>query len=597
MDSPVYLLYIPLKSEIEIETVTEDEIQREELTEDEAEEFLGFLERDIFRLARQNYDEDDFIKRSLIRRVKRIIRRYDSDELETLLLDFLENGTATSMRAEGKYVIAILYENKLYLIHSKIKERSMGREEETHSFKIYERFLDKDNLYRFVVFVLEDDALKARMYLKHDSNKTFLEWLGIPPKKRPLPENLTVKFVGTFGNYRLSIELDIDTVLKLEKRMEGGRAVYEEILIDLNKGKLKIGELSLNIDYGIFPAFRKRIPKDKLGELFYYAKQLRSDWDYQLSYLESLPNVLGQVDLKSAVDASLGNPPYEERIDGLYHKETEKLVLPKDGGDIILVYFNKNREKFIELSPDFLNILAERTLENSTLKMMVLNHDISPDEPVRIDNVYLYNRLPSEFIELSKALPKADEAENGWKELSPTYRALLKLSILNFIGSFSKQYYVFQKVLEYIQKTKQIADVDMVPEIEDIMEFKGRDVLYNEKGKPKDTEKIVDYLFDDILKKISGVGFKFYAIGINKDTRRIEPIEEGYFWDDIIRDRIYEPLRERLKSNGLSISKPVKLPVRGGFILLFSVRIENPNLLQQQVSLGLEALEGIAEGR
>ncbi|HIH72575.1 MAG: hypothetical protein PWP49_1200 [Thermococcaceae archaeon] len=591
MNPLVYFLYIPLKSEIEIETVTEDEIQREELTGNEAEEFLEFLERDIFRLARQNYDEDDFIKRSLIRRVKRIIKRHDSDELETLLLDFLENGTATSMRAEGKYVIAILYEDKLYLIHSKIKERSMGREEETHSFKIYERFLDRDNLYRFVVFVLDDDALKARMYLKHDSNKTFLEWLGIPPKKRPLPENLMVKFVGTFGNYRLSIELDIDTMLKLEERMEGGRATYEDICIDLNKGKLKIGELSLNIDYGIFSTFRKRIPKDKLGELFYYAKQLRSDWDYQLSYLESLPNGLGQIDLKSAFDASLGNPPYEERIDGLYHKETEKLILPKDGGDIILVYFNKNREKFIELSPDFLNTLAERILENSTLKVMVLNRDINPDEPVRIDNVYLYNRLPPEFSELLKKLP------NDWKELSPTYRTLLKLSILNFIGSFNKQYYIFQRVLEYIQKTKQIADVDTIPEIEDIMEFKGRDALYNERGKPKDTKKIVDYLFDDILKKISGTNFKFYIIGINKNTRRIEPIEEGYFWDDIIREMIYEPLYERFKSKGLSISKPVKLPVRGGFILLFSVRIENPNLLRQQISSGFEALESITEGR
>lgn len=157
------------------------------------------------------------------------------------------------------------------------------------------------------------------MYLKHDSNKTFLEWLGIPPKKRPLPENLTVKFVGTFGNYRLSIELDIDTVLKLEERMEGGRAIPEDICIDLNLGKLKIGGLSLNIDYGIFPAFRKRIPGDKLVELFYYAKQLRSDWDYQIAYLEELPNklreIITQPDLQSVLSSIQGNPPYEERID------------------------------------------------------------------------------------------------------------------------------------------------------------------------------------------------------------------------------------------------------------------------------------------
>lgn len=382
--------------------------------------------------------------------------------------------------------------------------------------------------------------------------------------------------------------------------MEGGKATYEDICIDLNEGKLTASELSLNIDYVVFPAFRKRILKDKLGELFYYAKQLRSDWDYQITYLEELPNrlmeILRQPDLQSVFESIRGNPPYEERIDGLYYKETGKLVLPKDGGDIILVYFNKSREKFIELSPDFLNVLAERILDNSTLKIMVLTHDINPNKPVRIDNIYLYNTLPSEFSELFEGLSGDNEEENGWKNLSPTYRTLLKLSILNFIGSFNDQYYVFQKILEYIQKTKQIADLDMVSEIEEIMEFKGRDILYDENGKPKDMRKIVDYLFDDILKKISGTNFKFYVIGINKNTRKIEPIEERYFWDDIIRERIYEPLHEKLRSNGLSISKPVKLPVHGGFILLFSVRIENPNLLQQQISLGIKALESMAEG-
>lgn len=291
MDSQVYLLYIPLKSEIEISTVTEDEIQAEELSGDEIQRFLDFIEKDILRLAKHSYDENDF-KRSLVRRIKRIISHQDPDELETILLDFLENGTATSMRAEGKYVIAILYGNMLYLIHSKIKERSMGREKNTENFKIYERFLDKDNLYRFVVFILEEDKLKAKMYLKHESNKTFLEWLGIPPKKRPLPENLTVKFVGTFGSYKLSVELDIDTILKLEERMRGGTAIYGDVSIDLNEGKLKVGGLTLTIDYGVLPAFRKRVPKEKLGELFYYVKQLRSDWDYQITYLEELPSRL-----------------------------------------------------------------------------------------------------------------------------------------------------------------------------------------------------------------------------------------------------------------------------------------------------------------
>lgn len=596
-DLEVYLFYIPLKSKIEIETLKdsdEDNVQKEVLMGDEAKEFLDFLERDILGLAKRNYEEKDF-KKNLRKRIKKILETHDEDDLETLLLEFLENGTATSMRAEGKYVIAILYNNLLYLIHSKIKERSVGREEETRSFKIYERFLDRDNLYRFVVFILDRGTLKARMYLKHDSNKTFLNWLGIPPKKRPLPENLTVKFVGTFGNYKLSIELDVETVIKLEERMKGGVATYGDVSIDLNSGKLKVGRLTLTLDYGVFPAFRRRATKEKLGELFYYVKQLRSDWEYQMAYLESLPQRVEKLLKQPGLDPFIfGSPPYEERIDGLYSKHDGKLMLPKDSEDVILVYFNKNYERFIALSPVFLRAISERILENSTTKIMFLNKNLSPSTPIQIDNVYIYNKLPDEFSELLKELPQDDR---GWEDLSHTYRILLKLSIFNFLGSFSAQYYLFQKVIEYIEKTKRIVDIDMVPEIEGIMEFKGRDILYNNKGKPKDTGDIVEELFGDILTKISGTTFKFYAIGINKNTRRIEPIEEGYFWDDIIRERIYEPLHEKLRSNGLSISKPVKLPVRGGFILLFSVRIENPNLLQQQVSLGLEALEGIAEGR
>lgn len=87
--------------------------------------------REISPLARKNYEEGDFTKRSLILRVRNVLKNNDPIQLETLLLDFLENGTATSMRAEGKYVIAVFYKNKLYLIHSKIKERSMGRKEDT----------------------------------------------------------------------------------------------------------------------------------------------------------------------------------------------------------------------------------------------------------------------------------------------------------------------------------------------------------------------------------------------------------------------------------------------------------------------------------
>lgn len=596
-DLRVYLFYIPLKSEIEIEILKdndEDNIQKEILKGDEAREFLDFLERDILRLAKRSYEENDF-KKNLRKRIKKILKTHDEDDLETLLLDFLENGTATSMRAEGKYVIAILYNNLLYLIHSKIKERSVGREGKAHSFKIYERFLDKDNLYRFVVFILEEDKLKAKMYLKHDSNKTFLEWLGIPPKKRPLPENLTVKFVGTFGNYKLSVELDIETVIKLEERMEGGAATYGDVSIDLNNGKLKVGGLTLTLDYGVFPAFKKRVSKEKLGELFYYARQFRSDWEYQMAYLESLPHRAEELLKQPELDPFIsGTPPYEERIDGLYSKHKNKLVLPKDSDDVILVYFNKNYEKLIELSPAFLRMISERILENSTTKIMFLNKNLNPSTPIQIDNVYIYNKLPDEFSELLKEIPQDTK---GWEDLSRTYRILLKLSILNFLGSFSAQYYLFQKVIEYIEKTKRIIDIDMVPEIEGIMEFKGRDILYNDKSKPKDTEDIVEELFDDILTKISGTAFKFYAIGINKNTRRVEPIDEGYFWDDIIRERIYEPLHEKLRSNGLSISKPVKLPVHGGFILLFSVRVKNPNLLQQQISSGFEALEGIVEGR
>ncbi|WP_148236219.1 hypothetical protein [Pyrococcus yayanosii] len=49
----------------------------------------------------------------------------------------------------------------------------------------------------------------------------------------------------------------------LEMKQGNSLTSWRETYSD--EGKLKVGELSLNIDYGIFPAFRKRIPKDKNG--------------------------------------------------------------------------------------------------------------------------------------------------------------------------------------------------------------------------------------------------------------------------------------------------------------------------------------------
>lgn len=215
---------------------------------------------------------------------------------------------------------------------------------------------------------------------------------------------------------------------------------------------------------------------------------------------------------------------------------------------MILVYFNKNYERFIELSPEFLRIISERILENSTTKIMVLNKNLSPDFPIQIDNIYLYNRLSSEFSELLNALPKQSD---GWRDLSPTYRTLLKLSILNFLGSFSGQYYIFQKVLKYLEKTKRVVNIDMVPEIEGIMEFKGRDLFYKDGFTPKDSSEIVQELLVDIITKLNEFPFKFYVVGINKESRRIEPLKEGNFWDDIIRKDIYEPLGDTLEKEGI----------------------------------------------
>ena len=578
----IFISYIPVKSEIELLKKEEPLFKSEKLYGEKAKELIKFLNGSILPHARYEYTQRD-IKRSISKQVLRILQTKNTETklcmLENLMIDFLDNGTATQMRAEGKYIIGIYYENVLILMHTKLKEKSLVKkednfEEDSH-FELYERFLDKDNIYRFVIFYLEDGKLVIKVYLRQGSHKKSLEWLGIPENKYPLPDEFVIRFIGRYGDYKLAVELDSDTLAELEKNLSGGISKIKDITLNLNDRTIKIGDLKMRIEYILIPSIRRRINPEEIIKLFNHLKEINYDLEYQRKFIEQLIH-----QCKTKKESLIGivqYKPYIEKIDGLYenHPKQDKIILPKPNSNTFLIYAHSEELcKYIKLDEEFLDELAERIINNEPIEILILNGNINYNTPIRIGNLVIYNHLP-----YSEILQRFDEISKTWDTLSRFYKSLLNLTLLDLLTVIDQEsFYVFNVLLEYIGKYKNLGEFDNkpIPEIESFIEFKGRQLFYKPPDfkKPNRIENIVNKLIEDIPKKIqkSNTGFVMYIIGVDKESRKIEPIQEEHFGDDLIRDEIYKPIKEKMLEDSIIITEPKKIPIKGGFILVFTAK-------------------------
>jgi len=600
MDESVLIIYTPLRSEVELPTIEENPekyMKVEQLKETNAEKFITFLEESIRPLVKSWYPPKHIRNPTLRRKVSEILSS-ESQEIKQIILrdilfDFLKHGTATSMRAEGKYVIAITYSNVLYLLHSKLKEESAVMEN-SGQVNVYERFLDRDNIYRFVVFQKESEQLKIGVYLKHSSNKTFLSWLGIPEKKWPLPEEFTVRFVGKYGDYEISIGINNALIFELERNLQGGTAKVGDVELNLEQKVLKIKGLPLRIEYASIPAVHRRFSNKKLPQLFEYIKEYQYGIDYQREYVANVINEL--MNLNSFLDPkSFTLKPLIERADGLYRRVPlddgydEVLLLEKpefEDFNSILIYAAKRvYQRFIEIDGEFLDEISKRIIEDEPTNILFVKKNVNLRSPIRIGNLAIYNPIPDkDFMDVLKSI--------DWNSLSPTYKILLKLSVLNLLTTLEPDFWIFDEVFEYIEKYVKPLELGEIPEMENILEYKAATILYEDYSRltPKSAENIVSELKEDILKKLNDSYFKFYVIGIDESTRKVQPIKKSNFGDDKFFKEIYRPLKIELERNGIIITEPKKIMAADGFLIIFSVKWKDPSMKEKQIAEGFKSL-------
>ncbi len=600
MDESVLIIYTPLGSEVELPTIEENPekyMKIEQLKGANAERFIKFLEENIRTLVKSWYPPKHIRNHTLKRKVSEIISS-ESQEIKRIILrdilfDFLKHGTATSMRAEGKYVVAIAYSNVLYLLHSKLKEESAVMEK-PGQVNVYERFLDRDNIYRFVIFQKESEQLRTGVYLKHSSNKTFLSWLGIPEKKWPLPEEFTVRFVGKYGDYEISIGINNALIFELERNLQGGTAKVGDIELNLEQKVLKIKGLPLRIRYVSIPAVHRRFSDKKLVQLFEYIKEYQYGIEYQREYIANVINEL--MNLNQFLDPkSFALRPLIERVDGLYRRVLldggydEVLLLEKpefEDFNSILIYAAKRvYQRFIEIDGEFLDEITKRIIGDEPTNILFVKKDINLCSPIRIGNLAIYNTIPDEdFMEVLESIE--------WDSLSPTYKILLKLSILNLLTTLEPDFWIFNEVFGYIEKYMKPLELGEIPEMENIVEYKAAAILYEDYSRlrPKPVESIVSELEEDVLKKLNDNYFKFYLIGIDESTRKVQPIKKSDFGDDAFFKNIYQPLKIELEKNGIILSEPKKIMVQGGFLVIFSVKWKDPSIREKQIAEGFKSL-------
>jgi len=466
--------------------------------------------------------------------------------------------------------------------------------EKSGRVNVYERFLDRDNIYRFVMFQKESEQLKTGIYLKHSSNKTFLSWLGIPKKKWPLPEEFTVRFVGKYGDYEISIGINNALIFELERNLQGGTAKVGDIELNLEQKVLKIKGLPLRIRYVSIPAVHRRFSNKKLVQLFEYIKEYQYGIEYQREYIANVINEL--MNLNQFLDPkSFAFRPLIERVDGLYRRVLldgeydEVLLLEKpefeDFNSILIYAAKKVYQRFIEIDGEFLDEITKRIIGDEPTNILFVKKNINFRSPLRIGNLAIYNTIPDE--DLMKALESIE-----WDSLSPTYKILLKLSIINLLTTLEPDFWIFNEVFGYIEKYMKPLELGEIPEMESIVEYKAAAILYEDYSRlrPKPVESIVSELEEDVLKKLNDSYFKFYIIGIDESTRKVQPIKKSDFGDDAFFKNIYQPLKIKLEKNGIILSEPRKIMVQGGFLVIFSVKWKDPSIREKQIAEGFKSL-------
>lgn len=427
---------------------------------------------------------------------------HNNNNINFLITDFAEEMN-TNMRGKDKYVILIIMNNELILVHTRMGEKSLSPK-----FKFFDRMLDKDNILRYVWFKETENKINVRYYEKYQS-KFFKEWLGVNRKDLFYEFGGKNKFYLDLYGYPLVLEIN-DEDFDDNEYFEFDN---NSVIFKAPPEGLKINHIQRsNKRYDNINEFEK----DRTSRRF-NLKYHQDEYNKLINSFKPLENKI--YDFETCVKSTNGN-----------------YYLEKVNTNLTILFCNEK----IDIDDDFLDSLIISILNNGELELCHAGLSLFGD-PIIIGKLKIYNKLTSNL-----ANPLINYYNS--KEFSSSHKKEFLYAIFHCLYLENKET-TYSYFLEKCSKefSKKLTFSSNIYE-NHLIELKSRDFI------SKNNEEIIDNISKDICKKILKSDFKFYILGYDEQTRTYEPLSSQKFPDDRI-NTLNIKIKEKTKVSKITMFK------------------------------------------
>ncbi len=423
-----------------------------------------------------------------------------NSDMENLLFDFTDS-MRTRMREDTKYVLGVLFEDKLLLCHS-----IYGEETVTPEWKIIPRMLDADNILRFVCFEKIQGDYQVK-YWERDATSSFVEWLGLPQKQAFLfggRYRMLSEIEGVVAEFQLTEE-EVNEWLEKHPEIEKGYLNLSTPVQMLTIKEVRVAGKR----YDAVVDFIQDFQAAKHGLPFYQKR-------YAQLKKEQLPLFVRFYDEKTQVVRWEG----EDEVVELYKEQVSFDILFAD--DVI------------EMRGSYLQDVTRRCINGEPVKIVHVGEKFRM-HPIKLGSIEIYNEIRKPQI--IEYLAHYFEGESLRDRKIALLVKLLFLEVLVKANTESPLSFALRRIANNLRKEISLDGRFMQTE-DHFVEYKSRDYFAG-----RDSE-IVERLIEDIEHKVKETSYKLYLIGV-EDNGSVKPLSASRLKSDrveSIRKRVAEAL-------------------------------------------------------
>jgi len=521
--------------------VIEKNIKRKELTQESIKKnTLDLLNSLITKGKTITFDKADLKENDEIV-VKELLKKYTKRNSEHLLRSLIED-LKTQQRSENKHTVLYYWKNWIFICHSTIGEKTIINEEENgeHKMNVVTRFIDKDNVDRFVAFSQKNKKIEL-VYREFKRSSFFHRWLGIKDEKRfKFSEN---RFFTTYCKLPCVFELTDEDVE--QKLLNSKDVILRNNLLEFpGKVKFKINSIkSGNNEY-------KKV------------NRFLDDFKFRSNDLKQYTESFQRFCMLSLTEKIVDN---ENNVIQINDKE-KKILKQKENEDYLIVYRNET----ISIAGDFLEKIVDDFCSLKKIKLFHAGMQFS-SYATSIGTIEIFNKLQDEITNITDDHWKIINLLN--EEITPKNGEvpvindgmfkLLAAILFDHIGEILKQLpiqFLFKDISQLI--ANKINNKQIIQKEKATIEYKARDWFLD-----NDKENI-DRFSNDLKKKLEKTNIIIYLIGIDQQLQKIDPIP----YTRIVSERL-----EKIESGVLKKLNSLKKEVN--IFSLDSIRFDDSHIL------------------